>query len=67
MCGNFEEFSLTHMCMKFGLVSYNVLKSPLCHHQKVGVFMVCISIMEFPSADHGSGYLDFPQKVRIKG
>ena len=38
------------MCMKFGLVSYNVLKSPLCHHKKVGVFMVCISIMEFPSA-----------------
>ena len=34
------------MCMKFGLVSYNVLKSPLCRHKKVGVLMVCISIME---------------------
>ena len=38
------------MCMKFGLVSYNVLKSPLCRHKKVGVLMVCISIMEFLTA-----------------
>ena len=67
MCGNFEEFSLTHMCMKFGLVSYNVLKSLLCHHKKVGVFYGVYQYYGISVRYHGSDYVEFPRKLGSVG